>query len=161
MKKTFYIFIGIIIFVALGTSIWLYYKNFYKNSTYGNITGNLGYPSHGNPAQQICAVNTQNSSFKFCLDTKGGQDKFNLRAPEGEYYVYASLKEQTGDVSPTYRAYYNQFVLCDLNVICDDEFHHQALIPVKVENGKTVKNVNPSDWYDEKKLREIKNNSKE
>ena len=146
-KKYSIISIVIIALLILGFSGWWYYKNFYKYDKYGNITGSLAYPSEGNFAQHVCAVNIMNSDFKFCIDTNSGQDKFNLRVPEGEYYVYASLKEQVGDISPAYKAYYNQFVLCDLNVICDDDFHHEALVSVKVENNKTVENINPSDWY--------------
>lgn len=144
----------IVLLLILGLGGWWYYKIYYNK--FGNIMGGLAYPSEGNPAQQVCAINIRNSNFKFCTDTNSGQDKFNLKVPEGEYYVYASLKEQTGDLSPTYKAYYNQFVLCDLDIKCDDDRHHKALIPVKVENNKTVENINPYDWYDRNQLKLIK-----
>ncbi len=123
---------------------------------YGNIMGNLAYPSEGNPAQEVCAVNIQNSNLKFCIDTNDGQDSFNLKVPDGEYYVYTSLKKQMGDFVPAYRAYYNQFVLCGLETKCDDDQHHKTFIPVKIENSKTAENINPYDWYDRNQLKLIK-----
>lgn len=108
----------------------------------GYIVGKLTYPSSGVPAEVgVCAELTSNTNIKTC--TTQIKDKkyltgvgFELEVEPGIYYVYAFYKDQ--------KAYYNQFVVCGLNVSCKD----RTKIPVIVKEGQIV-DAMPEDWYDE------------
>ncbi|MFC1521346.1 hypothetical protein ACFL6Y_02945 [Elusimicrobiota bacterium] len=68
---------------------------------------------------------------------------YKLEVPAGYYCVYAVTQEQE---EKNYRAYYSEFVKCGFGMNCPD---HTPII-IKVEAGKTVTGVIPSDWHVQK-----------
>lgn len=129
----------------------------------GTITGPPSYPSEGIPQDlQVCAVSIADSAKVFCDNVGQKQTKnecelgspdqencvspplvnFSIKVPAGEYYVYSIVKSK-----PDYKAYYNEFSKCGNSVDCPKEGHKQY-INVKVAANATVKDIDPSDWYD-------------
>jgi prepilin-type N-terminal cleavage/methylation domain-containing protein len=111
----------------------------------GTISGKLGYPS-GNAAQNVCAVSVINDKDATCISTSDGQDNYSIQVKPGDYYVYSSLRETLGDFTPSYKAYYDEFSKCGNSVDCPDAGHKQY-VKVTVTSGKSVNNVDPTDWY--------------
>ncbi len=147
-NKRLAIIVLIIVIVAVG--IFVYSRYFSDLVGKGVITGSVSYPSEVLPAQRICAENIKNSQSKYCVKTEDGQSVYQLEVPVGEYYVYSGLlKEVAGDIKTSYRAYYNEFVLCGLDIKCNDKTHHGAFIKVTVKPNGTSENINPQDWYDQ------------
>jgi hypothetical protein len=112
----------------------------------GTITGTIGYPADTAPAQTVCAASTADSSQKVCTDVAGGSVlAYTLSVPAGAYNVYASLKTQQGDVTTSYKAYYDKFVTCQTANNCAAGLHGPNL-PITVVVGQTVPSVDPTDW---------------
>lgn len=110
----------------------------------GTITGKLGYPAEELPPMVVCAETlTHNPIEAFCKNTEAGIRPFSLEVPPGVYHVYAHLQHPLGSTQVDERAYYNEFVKCGLNAKCPS---HDP-ISVTVESGKTVKGIDPVDWY--------------
>lgn len=108
----------------------------------GIITGYIGFPSEYVPKQEVCAE-TLKGLVVSCVEIEASDKNTNyeLIVPEGTYYVFATtLGEPT-----TYgiEAYFSDFVTCGQSVDCTS---HDP-IPVKVQVGQTVEDVNPVDWY--------------
>jgi hypothetical protein len=115
--------------------------------TKGDITGSLSYPGEEIPAMSVCAVNTTDASKKYCVDHKPGTATvYDVSAPAGTYYVYASLQSTQGDFTPSYKAYYNKYVTCGMQSSCPAAGHTQY-IPVTVTAGMTTDGISPGDWY--------------
>ena len=103
----------------------------------GSISGTLSYPSEYLPAQLVCAIDLKNGE-EYCQQTTAGETDYDIPAPAGEYWVYASLVDDaTGK-----KAYYSEFVLCGLKAECKDH----TPVTVAVESGKLAA-ADPQDWY--------------
>jgi hypothetical protein len=115
--------------------------------TKGDISGTLTYPGESIPAMTICAMSTTDATKKFCVDhVPGTASVYTVTAPEGIYNVYASLKTQQGDITTSYKAYYDKYVTCGMSASCPASGHTQYL-PVTVTAGMTTDKVDPGDWY--------------
>lgn len=110
----------------------------------GTITGRASYPSEALPQdQEVCAELISNRSIVHCVNVGKTQTiTYTLEVPEGDYHVFSRVSP-----TDTYKAYYNEFVTCGLNVNCPVT-GHQKLHTVSVKAGQTVKDVDPGDWYD-------------
>lgn len=109
----------------------------------GTIEGSLSYPSEGIPNDmQVCAENITTYE-SFCTSEKIADAKYTygkgymLKAPPGNYYIYAKLPNQE------YKAYYNAFVACGLLASCKDH----TPIAVSVSANTTTSKIDPQDWY--------------
>lgn len=110
----------------------------------GTITGRLEYPSDYIPAVDVCAEPAEGGA-PICTRTKAAlKATFRLRVPAGSYRVFARLVDakEAPDFAG-YKAYYSQMVRCGLHARCKD---HTPIV-VRVEPGKTVRDVRPADWY--------------
>lgn len=119
----------------------------------GTIQGTLIYPSDFIPAQKVCAVNIQTKKM-LCVETKQDQKTYSLEVPTGTYNVFAVACQESyrtektcSDGYGTKRAYYNENIRCGLTYECSKKPGSQRPIPVKVNAGKVLQNVNPQDWY--------------
>lgn len=123
----------------------------------GRIEGELSYPSDFIPSDlNVCAENIDTKAMvctskqiKLSKRVKG----YQLSVPAGTYYVFAIFPPGSKDDynKDGYRAYYSELVTCGYDAtVCKSH----ALIPVVVEAGKTVKNIAPGDYYDDKQARQ-------
>ncbi|MBN1439988.1 MAG: hypothetical protein JW929_11320 [Anaerolineales bacterium] len=103
----------------------------------GIIRGKLSYPSDFIPAQRVVAFRTATMEVEADVTTADGQGEYALSVGAGEYYVVA-YKLPGGSA-----AGYTQAVPCGLLASCTDH----SLIPVFVDAGAVVDNINPQDWY--------------
>jgi hypothetical protein len=103
----------------------------------GTIRGHLSYPSEFLPAQRIVAFDAATMDAVVDVTTAQGQAEYELSVPAGDYYVVAYTLD--GALS----AGYSQAVPCGLLASCADH----SLIPVHVNAGQTVDNIDPQDWY--------------
>lgn len=110
----------------------------------GKITGNMGYPAEGIPAEIIVCADNLESKTTTCTKPRKENSStilpFELSVPEGTYYVYETGSSAYGK---DYKAYYSEFVTCGSSVNCTS---HKP-IKVDVKSGETVKNIAPTDWY--------------
>ena len=109
----------------------------------GRITGTLSFPSDYIPADMKVVAEPVGGGRSYS-DMRRNDRTYSLRLPAGRYYVYARTKE-----NPGYRAYYNAFVTCGLNVECPS---HAKLVVV-VAASKTTPKIDPQDWYDTPAIR--------
>lgn len=100
----------------------------------GYITGHVGYPSESIPPEMEICADREDKVETYCTYTKVGTS-YTLPVPGASYKVYARVGDQT--------AFYSDFVTCGLNVNCPS---HDPII-VKVSNGLTTTDVDPTDWY--------------
>jgi len=105
----------------------------------GIIRGRLSYPSEYLPGQRIIAFDTATMDIAAEVTTEDGQGEYELSAPAGDYYVVAYTLD--GSLS----AGYSQAVPCGLSADCTDH----SLIPVHVNAGEAVNDIDPQDWYAE------------
>jgi len=103
----------------------------------GTIRGHLSYPSEFLPAQRIVAFDAATMAYVADVTTADGQGEYELTVPAGDYYIVAYTLN--GNLS----AGYSQAVPCGLLYTCTDH----SLIPVHVEAGAIVADINPQDWY--------------
>jgi hypothetical protein len=110
----------------------------------GFIQGSLSFPSEVIPSNMLICAEEVSSGEEVCTANHIAGEQFtysvgySIAVRPGTYEVYAYLPEE-----PERRAYYNEFVVCGLSVECESH----AVIPVQVEAGKTVTDVDPQDWY--------------
>jgi len=112
------------------------------------ISGTLTAPTDGDkvPPQLVCAVNTTDDSQKVCASQPGGsKTTYSLKVAPGSYYVYASLATADGDITTSYRAYYNEFVTCQRVNNCAAGLHNHY-VAVTVSPGQTASDIDPTDW---------------
>jgi hypothetical protein len=104
----------------------------------GTITGHLSYPSELIPPLVVVAftVNGGPGNYFYIL-TQQDQASYSLPLPAGDYYVVAYV------VSSNYAGGYTPAVACGPSADCSDH----SLIPVRVDAGATVSDIDPSDWY--------------
>lgn len=115
-----------------------------KTTQTGTISGQLSYPSEGIPPLSICAEEVK-SKEKTCIKTEANQRSYTMKVAVGTYNVYAMVQNGQGAFA-TYKAYYNEFYKCGLNVNCPAAGHTQYIV-VPVEANKEKSEVNPGDWY--------------
>lgn len=122
------------------------------NSEYGIIQGELIYPSDYIPAQKVCAEEIFNKK-SYCTETRQQQQSYQLQLPPGVYHVFSIACGETyaenivcQDEYIEQRAYYNDTVMCGLTYDCEQVTTGNP-VPVKVESGKTLSEINPQDWY--------------
>jgi len=122
------------------------------NSEYATIQGELTYPSDYTPAQKVCAedIFTKKS---YCTRTRQEQRSYKLQLPPGVYHVFAlACSESYGeyivcqDGYREKRAYYTDHVICGITAECGEVTTGNP-IPVKVEPGENLSEINPQDWY--------------
>jgi len=112
-------------------------------ATSGFIEGSLSYPSEFLPPQRVVAFDVNNFGTFYMTEVQSGSS-YQLEVPPGSYYVLAYLinPSQLG-AGPDFFAAYSQAVLCGLQAGCDDH----SLVPVEVQPGETLMNIDPIDWY--------------
>jgi hypothetical protein len=103
----------------------------------GTLRGHLIYPAEVLVAQRIVAFDIATMTAVADVTTSEGQNEYELNVPAGDYYVVAYTLD--GGLS----AGYSQAVPCGLSVDCTDH----SLIPVHVNAGETVNDIDPQDWY--------------
>jgi hypothetical protein len=103
----------------------------------GIISGHLSYPSEFLPAQRIVAFRATTMAVAADVTTAEGQGEYELSVAAGDYFVVAYTTD--GQLS----AGYSQAVPCGLLDSCKDH----SLIPVHVDAGATVTDIDPQDWY--------------
>ena len=109
--------------------------NFQFAST-GLITGDLSFPSEHIPALTIIATRIDNGKNTFySTQTVDGQFSYALRVDPGVYQVVAYAGNYAGG--------YTEYVTCGLGANCGDH----DLLPVLVQAGDVLSNINPGDWY--------------
>jgi hypothetical protein len=107
-----------------------------QSSSTGLITGDLSYPSEYIPALTIIATRIDNGkNTYYSLETTDGQSSYVLHVDPGVYQVVAYYGDFAGG--------YTQSVFCSLGLDCSDH----SLLPVLVQAGDTLSNINPGDWY--------------
>jgi hypothetical protein len=104
------------------------------------------YPADTMPALAIYAISTTDSHAYFSTVTSQGQFSYTITgvAP-GTYNVVAYLANGTSGNWKVLAGGYTQEVPCSLSggLACNDH----TLIPVTVQPGQMVGNINPSDFY--------------
>lgn len=109
----------------------------------GMITGQLSYPSEFLPPQRIIAFEANDTSVYFSTDVHSG-GTYALTVPPNTYVVLAYLIDPADlGAQPGLSGAYSEFVLCGLHASCDDH----SLVPVVVNPGETLTNIDPVDWY--------------
>jgi hypothetical protein len=107
----------------------------------GVISGNLSYPSEFMPALRIVAFYIPGASWVEAgeVTTVEGQSEYELIITDapGDFYVVAYTLD--GGLA----AGYTKAVPCGLSAACTDH----SLIPVHVDGGTVVENIDPTDWY--------------
>jgi hypothetical protein len=103
----------------------------------GIIRGRLSYPSEFLPAERVIAFRAATMEIEADVTTAEGQGQYELSVAPGDYFVVAYTLD--GSLS----AGYSQAVPCGLSASCTDH----SLIPVHVDAGQTVDNIDPQDWY--------------
>ena len=146
MRLKYLISLAILIVAAAGI-YWYFHQKTTGAIGPGIITGTVIYPSEIIPPQQVCAESMQTKKT-ICVDVEMAENQpdFSLVVPPGDYYVFAQLRQPVGDFTSRYRAYFNEFVRCGIQVDCNEALHQQY-IPVHVESGSTVTEIQPHDWY--------------
>ncbi len=141
-RKTF--FIGLI-FISFS----LHAQTDILKKSHGKIKGYVNFPSEitYRPRMKVCAVNAIDTTIKYCTETRAGSN-YIISLPIGIYYVYAfQIVDELSDI-PKYRAYYTDLLMCGMTYNCSKlSGGRSVLLKVNVEENKTIKNINPIDWY--------------
>ncbi len=103
----------------------------------GYIQGGLDFPTEPFPEYMKVFAYNLDTEKEYWVDS-GGKKTYRLEVPPGRYHVYAFL-----DVMPTYRAYFNEFVVSGMEPGCG---MGQPVV-VEVYPGQVTDGVNPVDWY--------------
>lgn len=99
--------------------------------------------------QLVCARRVDNTNLVFCVSVSALETKFTLSLPEGSYYVTANILAADGKSTvPTYQATYTEYIQCvaQSGVSKCDKSKLTKTVQVEITAGKTVENVNPTDW---------------
>ncbi len=109
----------------------------------GSIEGSLSYPSEVIPDLTVCAEEVGNTTNQYCTSDLISNPKYTagrgykLDVAPGKYYVFSYF------ITPDYKAYYTEFVPCGLDISCPS---HDKIV-VTVNDGDTITNIDPVDWY--------------
>ena len=112
-------------------------------SKLGAITGYCGYPSDYIPDKlNVYAYNKKSRIiYKHSYYDRNNSNNYSISVPDGKYYVFCGFDKNIKNYNN--KGFYTKSVLCGLGVNCND---HSA-ITVSIKNGKSVKGINPTDWY--------------
>lgn len=120
----------------------------------GKIKGILSHERNPLPLGLLACAETKAGDGLYCINKKG-DGSYELEVPAGDYYVFAletcypPINNGRVTACPSNVAYYTEFVKCD-PAEPDNQCPHDKA-PVAVAAGAEVENVNPSDWFKEKK----------
>lgn len=103
----------------------------------GVISGFLSYPSSFYPSMNVIAFDMNSDTFYYSTTSEGSNYYEIHNLPPSTYYVIAYLAGED------YAGAYTNAVPCGLSVDCTNHNY----IPVLVNPGQTVTEVNPQDWY--------------
>lgn len=117
----------------------------------GTIIGKIMYPSSGIPNKiKVFAEDTKTSKTYEATVTFSDPAKdvsatatYTISIPAGSYYVYGTQSGFNDQNGNTWKAYYNQFVICGLAASCKDT----TKVAVNVTAAKTTENITIGDWY--------------
>ncbi|MFS8130416.1 MAG: hypothetical protein ACMG57_00405 [Candidatus Dojkabacteria bacterium] len=99
--------------------------------------------------QLVCARNVNNGNLIFCVSVSALDPKFTLSLPEGSYYITSSILSADGKSTlANYQASYTDYIQCvaQSGVSKCDKTKLIKTIQVDIAAGKTIENVNPTDW---------------
>lgn len=125
-----------------------------KTKTIGTIKGTLTHEKNPLPLGLLACAETKTGDNLFCIN-HNSDGTYNLEVPAGEYYVFAldscypPINNGRLSACPSNVAYYTEFVKCNPEEPDNQCPHEKALI--KVDAGTTLENINPSDWFKDKK----------
>ncbi len=120
----------------------------------GKIKGMLSHEKNPLPLGLLACAETKAGDGLFCINHKN-DGSYELEVPAGEYYVFAletcypPINNGRVTACPSNVAYYTEFVKCDPNEADNQCPHDKALLTVA--GGAELDNINPSDWFKEKK----------
>ncbi len=134
-----------LIFILFSVNSFIFSQTDKIKIPQGIIKGKVRYPSDADyhPEMKVCAVKFKDSTLKYCTKTNAGSD-YTIKLPIGIYYVYSYLIDPDEPEIPRFKGYYSDLVLCGLCYECG---LRSVLLKVNVEEGKTVSNINPFDFY--------------
>jgi hypothetical protein len=125
-----------------------------KTQTMGKVKGVLSHQKNPLPLGLLACAETKTGDNLFCInhDSDGA---YELELPAGEYYIFAldscypPINNGRLSACPSNVAFYTEFVKCN-PAEPDNQCPHDKAV-VKVDAGVTLDNINPSDWFKEKK----------
>lgn len=103
----------------------------------GKIKGKICYPSEWIPPM-ILYFQSTSSEFIVSQQIKENQNNYTIELEPGTYVAYAWVQDEF-----TLGGAYSEFVSCGLTVECTDH----NLIPINVEAGVTISDIDICDWY--------------
>lgn len=120
---------------------------------YGTIRGEI-FPllvgtSSFSQYQLVCAENTENSNLKYCVTASAFDSSYVLVIPSGTYIVSANIVADGTNLNTMYKGLYTEFVKCvkeNGENGCNKNTLTGKVLTVRVDSGKTVSNVDPTDW---------------
>ncbi len=121
----------------------------------GFIKGVLAHEKTPMPLGLLACAESKAGDKLFCMNHQDNGN-YELKVPAGEYYVFAMetcyppINNGRLSACPSNVAYYTEFVKCDPAEADNQCPHDKAL--VTVAGGATVENINPVDWFKEKKV---------
>jgi hypothetical protein len=118
------------------------------------IKGVLSHEKNPLPLGLLACAETKTGDGLFCANHKS-DGSYELEVPFGEYYVFAletcypPINNGRVTACPSNVAYYTEFVKCDPAEADNQCPHDKALVAVSA--GVDAENINPSDWFKEKR----------
>jgi hypothetical protein len=103
----------------------------------GKVKGKICYPSEWIPPMILYFQSTSNEVVVSQL-IEENQNTYTIDLEPGTYVAYAWLQD-----GYTLAGSYSELVTCGLTVECLDH----SLIPITVEAGETINDVDICDWY--------------
>lgn len=125
-----------------------------KAQTMGKVKGVLTHERNPLPLGLLACAETKAGDNLFCVNHKS-DGSYELELPVGEYYIFAldscypPINNGRLSACPSSVAYYTEFVKCN-PAEADNQCPHDKAA-VKVDAGVTLENINPSDWFKDKK----------
>lgn len=107
------------------------------------IEGHIGYPSDYVPEMDVYLENIESGDLyvQTIAGSMDGESKFIFEnIPDGEYIAYAVPLEEGLD---SFMGGYTHAVPCGLSAECTNHDY----IPLNVEDGTHLTNINIYDWY--------------
>ncbi|MEO6729545.1 MAG: hypothetical protein ABIM99_06515 [Candidatus Dojkabacteria bacterium] len=99
--------------------------------------------------QLVCAQSVSNGNLYFCLTVSALSPKYTLALPEGKYTIIAKIQTADGKTTvQNYQATYSEYIQCVVNGSVDkcDKTKLTKPLQVDVKAGKTLEDINPTDW---------------
>lgn len=99
--------------------------------------------------QLVCAESVLNASLKYCVTASAYDSTFTLVLPSGAYNVSANIVSSGTNINSDYKGVYSEFVKCvkeNGESGCNKSALSGKILTVQVDSGKTVSNIDPTDW---------------